>query len=41
MISDEDRKFLSNLEKLAAKEARAAARAEAAAKAAEAEASGE
>ena len=42
MISDDDRKFLSNLEKAAAKEARAKARAEAAAKAAEAaEASGD
>ena len=41
MISDDDRKFLANLEKAAAKEARAKARAEAAAKAAEAEVSGE
>lgn len=42
MISDDDRKFLANLEKAAAKEARAKARAEAAARAAEAaEASGD
>ena len=36
MISEEDRKFLANLDRLAAKEARAKARAEAAIKAAEA-----
>ena len=42
MISDDDRKFLANLEKAAAKEARAKARAEAATNVAEAaEASGD
>ena len=41
MISDDDRKFLANLEKQAAKEARAKARAEAAAAAAEGGESGE
>ena len=41
MISDDDRKYLANLEKMAQKEARAKARAEAAQAAAEQEASGE